>query len=345
MTNLNGEWHPPRRLRVFAFDPTTARAYANREIKQVTISLPWDIDQEVKPGPSGGYIEVIDHDPASQCFYRPLDLNEARVLTGDGLEPAEEDPQFHQQMVYAVAMNTISTFEEALGRPVLWAPYEEKIDGTWTTSYVGQLRIYPHALREANAFYSPTHKALLFGYFEASEESRGAIPGTTVFSCLSHDIVVHETVHAILDGLHPYFAEASHPDMLALHEAFADLVAIFQLFSFPEVLENQIERTGGRLESQSMLGQLAQEFGRTLGRSDALRSALGATDPKTKEWKPYEPDREALDKARGPHARGKVLVAAVFRAFLNVYTGQSADLFRIASGGSGILVRDASTQI
>jgi hypothetical protein len=30
-------------------------------------------------------------------------------------------PQFHQQMVFAVAMRTINTFERALGRPVLWA--------------------------------------------------------------------------------------------------------------------------------------------------------------------------------------------------------------------------------
>ena len=30
-----------------------------------------------------------------------------------------------------------------------------------------RLRIYPHALREANAYYSPEKKALLFGYFPA----------------------------------------------------------------------------------------------------------------------------------------------------------------------------------
>ena len=28
-----------------------------------------------------------------------------------------------------------------------------------------RLRIYPHALRDRNAFYSPDKKALLFGYF------------------------------------------------------------------------------------------------------------------------------------------------------------------------------------
>ncbi len=32
---------------------------------------------------------------------------------------------------------------------------------------VPRLRIYPHALRTDNAYYSPDKKALLFGYFPA----------------------------------------------------------------------------------------------------------------------------------------------------------------------------------
>ena len=33
--------------------------------------------------------------------------------------------------------------------------------------FVRRLRIYAHALRERNAYYSPDKKALLFGYFPA----------------------------------------------------------------------------------------------------------------------------------------------------------------------------------
>ncbi len=337
MTGPNGEWHPPRRLRVFAFDPTTAKAYSNRKIRHVTILLPLDIDPDLGLGPSGEYLEVIDYDPATRGFYRPVDLDDPKILSNGGLDPSEEDPQFHQQMVYAVAMNTIATFEEALGRRVLWAEDARKTSEGWTNDFVRRLRIYPHALREANAYYSPKRKALLFGYFEASEDSETVVPGTTVFTCLSHDIVVHEMVHAILDGIHPHFAEASHPDMRALHEAFADIVAIFQLFSFPEVLEEQIARTRGDLESQSMLAQLAQEFGKAIGRSGALRDALGGDDNEEGEWRIKPPDRKLLQEVMAPHARGSVLVAAVFRAFLNVYKGKTEDLFRIASGGSGIL--------
>src|SRR5262249_45656693 len=161
--------------------------------------------------------------------------------------------------------------------------------------------------------------------------------GTLVFTCLSHDIVAHETTHALLDGVHPRFNEPSNPDVHAFHEAFADIVALFQHFSYPPVLESQIRRTRGDLHSESLLGQLAQRFGRATGRGAALRDALGGTNDDTGEWEPRKPDPNALDGADGPHARGAILVAAVFRAFLLMYRERTADLFRIATQGSGHL--------
>ena len=331
-------FQPPRKLRVFAFDPATGNRHANRNIREMTISVPWELDpiQRDRPfiGPDGEYLQVVDYDPASGAFYEPIDLNASEVLFNDGLDPSEENPQFHQQMVYAVAMDTIASFEEALGRVVLWSPqsrYRDRIKDR----YVSKLRIYPHALREANAYYDPNKKALLFGYFTAPDNSRSAPPGTTVFTCLSHDIVVHETCHAILDGMHPKFVENSNPDMLALHEAFADIVAIFQHFSHPQVLKDQIAKTRGDLERQNLLGALAQEFGQALGHAGALRDALGEVVGGV--WQTRPPDNTALDRAKGPHARGAILVAAVFRAFLSIYKSRVADLFRIASSGSGIL--------
>ncbi len=335
------EFRPPRRLRVFAFDPATARKFSNRDASIVTISIPYEMDPSEpngdKLGPSGTYFEVIDYDPASGVFYKPIDLNDEQVWLNDGLAPSAENPKFHQQMVYAVAMNTVAVFEEALGRSVLWASSSKKVGKVWKEEFVQQLRIYPHALREANAFYNPAKKALLFGYFDAPANSSSAPAGTTIFTCLSHDIVVHETVHAILDGMHPRFAENCNPDMRALHEAFADIVALFQLFSFPEVLEDQIGKTRGDLERQSLLGELAQELGQAIGRGHALRDFLGGKNEDTGQWELKPPSRDALHTANGAHARGAVLVAAVFRAFLTIYKHRTADLFRIASNGTGIL--------
>ena len=88
-----------------------------------------------QPGPIGEYIEVVDVDPASQCCYAPVDLNDPYILTQIGLTPSEASPQFHQQMAYAVAMKTIEHFERALGRVALWAPREDpQVDGKETTT-------------------------------------------------------------------------------------------------------------------------------------------------------------------------------------------------------------------
>jgi len=332
-----------RMLRAYAFDPSLSTQLENAPINHVTMKVPWEADPEtdrLRPGPIGEYLEVIDVDPASDCCYEPVDLEQSYLLAQDGLEPSEGNPQFHQQMVYAVAMTTIRNFERALGRTAFWAPRQ------WLTHengklrryehYVQRLRIYPHALREANAFYSPQAKALLFGYFPAStSDPRHHLPGGIVFTCLSHDIVAHETTHALLDGMHRRFQEASNPDVLAFHEAFADIVALFQHFSMPEALRHQIAKTRGDLATENLLLQLAQEFGQATESHAALRDALGEYQDDT--WKPKVPDPTALDREFEPHARGSLLVAAVFDAFVTIYKSRVADLMRIATSGTGVL--------
>lgn len=329
---------PFRKLRGYAFDPSLSLMMDTAPINDICYKIPWE---HVEPGPMGEYLEVIDFDPTVNEFYQPVDLNAPFLLAQDGLDPSESNPQFHQQMVYSVAMVTIKNFEKALGRKVLWSSrrvsnrqeYEE---------YVGQLRIYPHALREANAYYSPLKKALLFGYFSSTPADETLhMPDSLVFTCLSHDIIAHETTHAILDGMHNFFNEPTNPDMLAFHEAFSDIVALFQHFSFPEVLRHQISKTRGDLRTQNLLGQLAQEFGSAIGEYGSLRDAIGEVDPETNKWQPKKPDPEDYRTVMEPHARGSILVAAVFEAFISIYKSRVADLVRIASEGTGILKQGA----
>ncbi|MFL6037997.1 MAG: hypothetical protein ACJ74B_05135 [Gaiellaceae bacterium] len=342
----HGELPQPRErpLRIFAFDPSIGIEMESAAINEVTLAVPWERDRNGKdllqPGPVGEYVEVIDHDPASGAFYAPVDLNDHALLAQNGLPPSESNPQFHQQMVYAVTMQTIRNFERALGRLALWSPNRIRgKDGDVTREeYVQRLRVHPHALREANAYYSPDKKALLFGYFPATADANGseATP-LNVFTCLSHDIVAHECTHALLDGIHRRFNEPSNPDVLAFHEAFADIVALFQHFSFPQALRHQIAATRGDLASQNKLGELAQQFGWAIGNRGALRSAIGSVDPETGEWKPRKPDPADYATVMEPHARGSLLVAAVFAAFLSIYKARIADLLRIASEGTGVL--------
>lgn len=323
-----------RSLRVFAFDPLTGTKLETVSLNETIIPVRWE---KLDPGPVGDYLEVVDIDPATGVAYAPIDLDLPYALSQGGYRPTEANPQFHQQMVYAVAMKTIEHFEKALGRVALWAPRIVRANGRVESHYVPRLRIYPHAVREANAYYSPDKAALLFGYFRASESAPGEnLPGQTIFCCLSHDIVAHETTHALLDGLHRRFREPTNADVLGFHEAFADIVALFQHFTVPEALRDQIARTRGDLGQQSMLGELAQQFGQGIGRYGALRSALGHKDKEGK-WHPAEPTPADYKNATEAHDLGAVLVSAVFDAFLSIYRRRSADLIRLATGGTGVL--------
>jgi hypothetical protein len=84
-----------------------------------------------------------------------------------------------------------------------------------------------------------------------------------------------------------------------------------------------------------MLGKLAQQLGQSISRSSALRDALGKE--RNGVWEPRAPDPTLLERTPHPHARGSILVAAVFRAFLSVYESRTEDLLRIATQGSGVL--------
>src|SRR5204863_4410715 len=116
----------------------------------------------LRRGPVGRKIAVIDYDASNQCYYDGIDFDAPGTLLGQsGLAPTEADAQFHQQMVYAVVMETVRRFELALGRDIHWRGEITPIGAP----YHGLLRVYPHAFQEANAFYDPTLRALLFGYF------------------------------------------------------------------------------------------------------------------------------------------------------------------------------------
>jgi hypothetical protein len=296
-----------RPLQIFAFDPMLGRAGG-----RVTLSV---ANEPLLPGPQGNRVQVVDYDATAQTLYAPVDLDDPAVLMTDGLEPSESDPRFHQQMVYAVAMKVVENFETALGRSLTFKDRK-------------RLRIFPHAFEQANAFYDPGMVAVLLGYFKADAENPGPNqPGQTVYTCVSHDVVAHEVTHAMVDRLRPNFLAESNGDVFAFHEGFADIVAIFQHFTFKPMLAEVIQQTRGDLRSPNVLGELAAQFGRATGRGRALRTAIegGAPDPRL------------YQTATEPHERGSILVAAVFDTFFTVYQERIKDLVRIATGGTGVL--------
>ena len=320
---------PARRLRAYALDPSVGKSLASLDLNETTLSIPWE---ELSAGPVGEYVEVIDVDPASNKVYEPVDLDNPLLLAQDGWSPSEGNPQFHQQMVYAVAMTTIGHFEKAIGRKALWAPHSPgahdlAAEPEVKPMEVPRLRIYPHALRTDNAYYSPDKKALLLGYFQSNAGDGTATPaGSMVFTCLSSDIVAHETTHALLDGMHRRFEEASNLDVPAFHEGFADIVALFQHFTIPELVRSEIARARGNLRRDGLLAGLAAQFGEASGRRGPLRNYVNA-DPKVL----------CYPNVTEAHDRGSVLVYAIYDAFRMMVERRTQDLLRLATGGSGLL--------
>jgi hypothetical protein len=315
-----------REVTIVAQDPSVRRR--GGEILTTAVAVPWE---DLESGPTGHRVQVVDYDATTQTLYRPAGVRDLDFATPD---PATilGDPGFHARNAYALVMRTLHRFERALGRRVTWG-----FDAH-------QLKVVPHAFEEANAFYSRDAEALLFGYYRTR---RGP-----VFTGLSHDIVVHETTHALLDGLRRRFMAPSSEDQAAFHEAFADIVALLSVFSLRDVLGFLIDRgrqarnglvakdsmTADRLAESWLLG-LADEMKpeRDLARVNALRRSVQ-----------LEPAADILKQPefREPHRRGEVLVAAVMQALLAVWEqrlgslgtirGRFLDADRVAEDGAEI---------
>jgi hypothetical protein len=341
--SMNDQVPAERPLKAYAFDPSQGKNFGNHMTLVVKNEAADDPPQRLLPGPIGKYLAVIDYDATNNVYYQPVDLNDPLVMMRGGLDPSESDPRFHQQMVYAVASETIRRFEFALGRKARW----EFRGGKKDDPLRGKLRMLPHAMQEANAYYNRDLRAIVFGYFSASQDDPGTnLPGQTVFTCLSHDIIAHETTHALIDGQREFFYEPTSPDTSAFHEGFADICALFQHFSYKDALVEMIQRTGGliyrervapnvapdgrpviqeELSTANPLVALAQQFGEAMGRRAALRQALGTP-----------PNSDALQKLFEPHDRGAILVAAVFDAFFSVYLRRTRDLMTIAQSAGAV---------
>jgi hypothetical protein len=334
---------PYRSLTILGQDPAL-RAVDGRVVT-ATIQIP---NEELSAGPRGYRVQVVDYDASASRLYAPLDpakmgtVDDPRDPFASSSAPRDaknvtdakdandvgrfnarllNDPQFHAQNVYAIVMRTLMHFERALGRRVSW-------------SFGGhQLKIAPHAFAEPNAFYSKRDEALLFGYFAAPPEP--AAPRGTIFTCLSHDIIAHETTHALVDGLRPRYMEPSSPDQAAFHEGFADVVALLSVFSIPEVVSVAVHAalrkaagptmplarlTIDALRESVLLG-LGQEFGEALSgvRGASLRRSVKITPSKALLKQP-----EFLE----PHRRGEILVAAMLQTFLQAYHARLSTLGR-----------------
>lgn len=307
-----------RRLTVLAQDPSVlngGRALTTQ------VAIP---DEVMGIGPRGSRIEVVDYDASADVFYGPYDLG-----TGDSfaevtdIEELVSNPVFHAQNTYGIVAATLHEFERALGRYLSWG-FEDDVH---------QIKVFPHAFREPNAFYSKRDECLAFGYFKNRTTKK------TVYTCLSHDIVAHETAHALLDGLRGQLMRPSSYDQAAFHEGFADVIALLMVLKNEEMvghaLSTQLQSEDGTISAEDALDYLKNRTFLT-GLGEHMGSALfGVGRDALRRSAQLEPSAKYYTgtEYREPHDRGEILVAAVMNALLAIWHQRLQEKFKRAEAG------------
>jgi len=277
--NLGLRFHAP----IYMQDPEVARLNSKLGIHE--LELDWE--PNLSDGPSSARVVVVDYNADTGAIVTPAKWDQGRRQYVDAENPASF--QFHQVNVWAVVQNTLAFFEDphVMGRPIPWG-----IGGN-------RLIVIPHAGNLQNAYYDRRSKSLQFYYFGE--------PDSLVYTCLSHDIVAHETGHAVLDGIRPLYNEISSAQTSAFHEFLADLTAILSALRINELRQVVAKLSKGDLSKDKVISDLAEEFAKKQVEAvygDAHRYYLRTANSQ-KVMKDIEGEWE-------PHLCSEVLTGAMF---------------------------------
>lgn len=254
----------------------------------------WDVEKyepEVfLDGPVCSRVAVLDFDEADGTLANAVALDRTGVWEYSVPE-SSGDRGFQAVSAFATVLKTLHLYEspDVLGRRIRWA-----FDGP-------QLMVVPRAGTWKNAYYERESHSLQFFSFAGS----GRVP--IVHTSLSHDIVSHETGHAILDAIAPHLYDCVTPQSLALHEAIGDLTALFGTLDSKPLRELLLDQTGGEIEGINAYSQVAEEFGMYTGRAGALRSL----------WNDMTLD--SVDDPNDFHDLSQVLTGALYRLLVEYY--------------------------
>lgn len=275
---------------IYVQDPLVAEYDAAIGVQDVEVS--WE--PGLSDGPTNARLAVVDYNADTDLLIPPAQWSddEWKFVDSEGnplLEAKVDSFQFHQVNAWATVQRVLDYYENprALGRPIPWG-----FQGN-------RLIIVPHAGYGENAFYDRKTKSLQFYYFGPRAEPR--------YTCLSHDIVAHETGHAILDGIRPYYLELSSLETAAFHEFVGDLTALLMALDNKDMrkyMGSIAVGEGGEVDFTNPLefvGRIADEFGRHVKNRKFLRSAS---------------EKVTMRDIAGninPHHCSKVLTSAMFR--------------------------------
>lgn len=268
---------------VYMTDPLLAQEAPEIGLEEMKIN--WE--SGLTNGPTSARISVVDYDADTNLLEESTKWDPQKwsfvESNGNRLNHKNMDNyQFHQANVWGIVSNVLDFYEDSsvLGRPIPWG-----FEGN-------RLIVVPHAGFGENAYYDRDSKSLQFYYCGTKEKP--------VYTCLSHDIVAHETGHAILDGIRPFYLENTGIQVSAFHEFIADLTAILSAMRSNNLRKKLAKVTEGDLKKAKSLADLAEEFAQEVTGRKYLRSALN-------------PDKmENVREGFSPHSCSQVLTGAMF---------------------------------
>ncbi len=258
-------------------------------------------------GPVSERVAVLDFNPESDAlnqgvhfnkgikrgFYEDQNAKNVYDYRGDEIYSSA----FMQVSTFATVLKTLDLFDEkrGMGRPLTWAFNSP------------QLLVIPRAGEKVNAFYQRGSHSLQFFYFPSEEEE-----DKLVYSCLSRDIVAHETGHAIIDGIAPHLMDAPSPQSLAIHEALADIIAMLVAFRSHNLAAYILEKTHGSIKDISEFSTIAEEFGQARGHQEGLRNLLNKKNLDRS-------DRKNCVRSVEPHELSQVLSGALYDLMVRIH--------------------------
>lgn len=309
---------------VFINDPLVALENPVLGVQEIPVRF----EKNVGDGPTSSRVAVVDFNTDTQSLTDPIVWDESKcwfhtpLSVEDWLPDAPAVPEktdtaaktedtnnqdkqyrqfiektvkniyFHQLNVWAVVHRVLEFYEEpwALGRSVPWG-----FDGN-------RLIVVPHAGYGENAFYDRHSKSLQFYYFGDQQSPS--------YTCLSFDIIAHETGHAVLDGIRPMYNQLSSVQTAAFHEFIGDQTAILLSLFNKDIRHFVTEKTKGRLEEADVLANIGEEFAEKVEGRPYLRTAFNQYSMKDKDI------RDSLS----PHTVSQVMTGTMWQILTGIAT-------------------------
>ena len=201
MKNRRGSRHSlptTQKLTIIAQDPSVRR---NGRILTAQVEVP---AEELLPGPCGYRIHVIDYDATattwSMTLPRARKSSESGCLSTTRIQKRESlgkvtAADFNRALIENPEIPQRRTFTRSPCRFLhvsnLRSAGAARGDPTATSCTLLRMPS-PRQM----PFIPSEDRGLFFGYFAQSN-------GKPIYTCLSHDVVAHETTHALLDGIRP----------------------------------------------------------------------------------------------------------------------------------------------